>query len=132
MFAREILPLDDTHTWHLMYQVYPIHHGAEPTQDKIPVYDIPLMDERGRHITDFVSGQDMAAWVTQGPIAKRELEKLGESDKGIMGNRSGMSAEGTESLLPWPLFWVSGTFVTPSRSLSMATRSSDLTTSPCK
>lgn len=67
-----------------MYQVYPVPHGAEPTQDKIPVYDIPLMDERGRHITDFVSGQDMAAWVTQGPIAKRELEKLGESDKGII------------------------------------------------
>jgi 5,5'-dehydrodivanillate O-demethylase len=41
------------------------------------------MDERGRHITDFVLGQDMAAWVTQGPIARRELEKLGESDKGI-------------------------------------------------
>jgi 5,5'-dehydrodivanillate O-demethylase oxygenase subunit len=67
-----------------MYQVYPVPHGAEPTQDKIPVYDIPLIDERGRHITDFVSGQDMAAWVTQGPIAKRELEKLGESDKGII------------------------------------------------
>jgi LigXa C-terminal domain like len=26
----------------------------------------------------------MAAWVTQGPIAKRELERLGESDKGII------------------------------------------------
>jgi hypothetical protein len=29
----------------------------------------------------------MAAWVTQGPIAKRELEKLGESDKGIIPYR---------------------------------------------
>jgi 5,5'-dehydrodivanillate O-demethylase len=42
------------------------------------------MDERGRHITDFVLGQDMMAWVTQGRIAKRELEKLGESDTGII------------------------------------------------
>jgi 5,5'-dehydrodivanillate O-demethylase oxygenase subunit len=77
------VPMDDTHTWHLMYQIYPVPPGAEPTQEKIPVYDIPLMDERGRHITDFVLGQDMAAWVTQGPIARRELEKLGGSDKGI-------------------------------------------------
>ena len=53
-------------------------------QARIPVYEIPLQDERGRHITDFVLGQDMMAWVTQGPIAQRHLEKLGESDQGII------------------------------------------------
>jgi 5,5'-dehydrodivanillate O-demethylase len=78
------VPMDDTHTWHAMYQVYPVPPGGEPKQDKIPVYEIPLTDERGRHITDFVLGQDMAAWVTQGPIAKRQLEKLAESDTGII------------------------------------------------
>jgi 5,5'-dehydrodivanillate O-demethylase oxygenase subunit len=81
------VPMDDTHTWHLMYQAYPVPPGAEPTQKQIPVYEIPITDEQGRHITDFVLGQDMAAWVTQGPIAKRELEKLGESDKGIIPYR---------------------------------------------
>src|SRR5262249_16220831 len=40
--------------------------------------------EHGQHITDFVLGQDMMAWVTQGPIAERPLERLGESDKGII------------------------------------------------
>ena len=30
------------------------------------------------------SGQDIMAWITQGPIADRSLEKLGESDKGII------------------------------------------------
>jgi 5,5'-dehydrodivanillate O-demethylase len=30
------------------------------------------------------SGQDIAAWITQGPIADRSQEKLGESDKGII------------------------------------------------
>jgi len=78
------VPMDDTHTWHLMYQVYPIPPGAEEEQAKVPVYEIPLTDERGQHITDFVLGQDMAAWVTQGPIASRQLEKLGESDEGII------------------------------------------------
>ena len=30
------------------------------------------------------SGQDIMAWITQGAIADRSLEKLGESDKGII------------------------------------------------
>ena len=67
-----------------MYQAYPPPPGAEVEQKQIPVYDIPLTDERGRHITDFVLGQDFMAWVTQGPIAQRHLEKLGESDQGII------------------------------------------------
>ena len=46
--------------------------------------DIPMTDEDGRHITDFVLCQDMAAWVTQGPIMERNLERLAESDKGII------------------------------------------------
>ena len=31
-----------------------------------------------------ILGQDMMAWVTQGPIAKREIEHLGKSDFGIV------------------------------------------------
>ena len=76
--------MDYTHTWHVMYQVYPPPPGVAEEQARIPVYEIPLQDERGRHITDFVLGQDMMAWVTQGPIAERPLERLGESDKGII------------------------------------------------
>ena len=45
---------------------------------------VPIKDERGQHITDFVLGQDMMAWVTQGPIAERNLEKLAESDEGVI------------------------------------------------
>jgi len=68
-----------------MYQAYPQPPGAEGTQQEhIPVYEIPLKDEHGQHITDFVLGQDMMAWVTQGPVAERPLERLGESDKGII------------------------------------------------
>jgi 5,5'-dehydrodivanillate O-demethylase len=79
------VPVDDTHTWHVMYQAYPPPPGAEGTPQKtVPVYDIPITDERGKFITDFVLGQDMMAWVTQGPIAFRDQEKLGESDAGII------------------------------------------------
>ena len=78
-------PIDDTHTWHVMYGVYPAPPGeTDYKQGKVPFYDIPMTDENGRHITDFVLGQDMAAWVTQGPTADRSLERLGESDKGII------------------------------------------------
>ena len=78
------VPIDDTHTWHVMYQVLPPPPGANPAQPRIPVYDIPLTDASGEHITDFVLGQDMMAWVTQGPIAERNREKLAESDEGII------------------------------------------------
>lgn len=79
------VPMDDTHTWHVMYQAYPPPPGRErERQETVPVYDIPHTDERGRFITNFVLGQDMMAWVTQGPIAQRNLEKLGESDEGII------------------------------------------------
>ena len=79
------VPMDDTHTWHLMYGVYPPPPGvAEYQQEEIPFYEIPIQDETGRHVTDFVLGQDLMAWVTQGAIADRRQEKLGESDKGII------------------------------------------------
>ena len=79
------VPMDDTHTWHVMYGVYPAPPGARDyKQEQIPVYDIPMKDESGQHITDFVLGQDMMAWVTQGPVAERNLEKLAESDRGVI------------------------------------------------
>jgi len=78
-------PIDDTHTWHVMYGVYPAPPGeTDFKQGKVPSYDIPMTDEDGRPITDFVLCQDMAAWVTQGPLADCHLERLGESDKGVI------------------------------------------------
>lgn len=79
------VPMDDTHTWHLMYGAYPPPPGVENYhQEEVPFYEIPLKDETGRFVTDFVLGQDLMAWVTQGAIADRQEEKLGESDKGII------------------------------------------------
>jgi hypothetical protein len=54
----------------------------------IPSRYVPLYDENGRFVVDIQFNQDYMAWYTQGPIAKRELEKLGKSDEGIILFRS--------------------------------------------
>ncbi|MEK7216108.1 MAG: aromatic ring-hydroxylating dioxygenase subunit alpha, partial [Chloroflexota bacterium] len=77
------VPIDDTHTWHAHYLVY--RPGIPvPPQQAVPVYDIPLRDGNDKFITDFVIGQDHFAWVSQGPIAARDKEHLGQSDVGVI------------------------------------------------
>jgi 5,5'-dehydrodivanillate O-demethylase oxygenase subunit len=80
------VPVDDTHTLHLWYNAYVPPKGADvPAHllNTVHVYDVPYMDENGEFIVDNVDGQDMMAWVTQGPIADRTRENLGSSDKGV-------------------------------------------------
>jgi 5,5'-dehydrodivanillate O-demethylase len=48
------------------------------------VYEVPFRDERGEFLLDFVDGGDIMAWVSQGPIADRTREVLGEWDRGIV------------------------------------------------
>lgn len=79
------VPMDDTRTFHLSYYIYRAAPGhTAPRQEVIPYRYVPLQDERGRWITSFLFNQDYMAWATQGPIANRHLEKLGESDRGII------------------------------------------------
>ncbi|HZT06236.1 MAG TPA: Rieske 2Fe-2S domain-containing protein [Chloroflexota bacterium] len=79
------VPMDDTHTYHITYQVYRAPEGIEaPEQDVIPWFDVPIADERGEPILDYVLAQDMAAWWTQGEITDRSHEKLGTTDSGII------------------------------------------------
>ena len=77
------VPMDDTHTWHLMYRCAAAEPGA-PRQEEVPSYDLPLLDEQGRYRLDVLLVQDFMAWATQGGIADRSVEKLGESDRGII------------------------------------------------
>lgn len=80
------VPVDDEHTMHLWYNAYVPPQGAEVPEHllrKVHVYDVPFKDEHGEFIVDNVDGQDMMAWVTQGPIADRTRENLGSSDKGV-------------------------------------------------
>jgi 5,5'-dehydrodivanillate O-demethylase len=80
------VPVDDTHTLHLWYNAYmPPKDAAVPKHllERVYVYDVPYRDANGEFIVDNIDGQDMMAWVTQGPIADRTRENLGSSDKGV-------------------------------------------------
>lgn len=74
------VPVDDTHTWHLSYQVFVPGqwYDVEP-QKTVPSFNVPI-----EALPDYVLGQDMIAWPAQGEIVDRSQERLGESDKGII------------------------------------------------
>ena len=77
------VPIDDENTWHVWYQTYRPEGGAPP-QGPIPVYEVPLTDEKGEWLRDYVDGQDIVAWITQGRISDRSREHLGRSDLGVI------------------------------------------------
>ena len=79
------IPVDDTHTriWYYTYYAPPAGMTA-PQQDTIPLYDVPIFGENGRNLRNFTIAQDTMAWTTQGPIADRTVERLAESDKGVI------------------------------------------------
>jgi 5,5'-dehydrodivanillate O-demethylase len=75
------VPIDDTHTYHICYQVYAAPPGIEvPRQDVVPWYQPPTVDEKGQPILDYVLAQDALVWYAQGPIADRTKELLGRTD----------------------------------------------------
>ena len=86
------VPIDDTHTMYWWYNIHRMPAGEQaPKQapEDIPLYSVPLpgVNERGLPTWDILdnnSGQDNMAWMSQGPISQRWVEKLGESDKGII------------------------------------------------
>jgi hypothetical protein len=49
--------------------------------------EVPLRDERGEYILDYVLGQDMVAWYEQGELTDRTQEHLYEGDKVIIAYR---------------------------------------------
>ena len=80
------VPIDDTHTRHFTLHTWQAAPGTEaPRQDVVPSRQFDVRDDKGNymHLGVFFS-QDYLVWSTQGPIAHRELEKLGESDKGVI------------------------------------------------
>lgn len=75
------VPIDDTHTYHICYQVYaaPPFVEVEP-QVSVPWYEPPTTDEKGKPILDYVLAQDALVWTAQGEIVDRSLEVLGRTD----------------------------------------------------
>jgi len=75
------VPMDDTHTYHICYQVYSAPDEIDvPAQPYVPYYEPPLRDEAGRPILDFVFAQDALAWQAQGELTDRTKEHLARTD----------------------------------------------------
>jgi len=83
-FFQIRVPIDDENTWHVWYQTYQPHPGEQVDQAVVPAYEVPLVDSRGRYLRDYVDGQDITAWVTQGKRNDRSREHLGTSDMGVI------------------------------------------------
>jgi 5,5'-dehydrodivanillate O-demethylase len=81
------VPIDDTHTWALFYTVH-APEGAELPGDLPCVdYEYKWVDDNDNFIVDFIEGQDIMAWVSQGRVADRTNEKLTKSDVGVVACR---------------------------------------------
>jgi 5,5'-dehydrodivanillate O-demethylase len=78
------VPVDDVTTHHYYYTAHRPREGhVAKQQDSIPLYDIPLYRPDGTFAFEVTEVQDMAIWVSQGPIVDRTKEKLARGDSGI-------------------------------------------------
>jgi 5,5'-dehydrodivanillate O-demethylase len=80
------VPMDDEHTRHFTVHTWQAAPGTvAPEQDVVPARYVEVVDDKGRYLSlDVFFSQDYMVWASQGPVARRELEKLGESDRGVI------------------------------------------------
>jgi 5,5'-dehydrodivanillate O-demethylase len=79
------VPIDDTTTWALFYaNHHPAGLSEYPDQVYPTDYEYEWIDENGNFIVDYIEGQDVMAWVTQGDITDRSAEHIGKSDIGVV------------------------------------------------
>jgi 5,5'-dehydrodivanillate O-demethylase len=78
------VPIDDTTTWFILYSTHKPPGVELPRQERFPAYDVPWLDAAGNHRVDYVEGQDIMAWVTQGATPDRTHEHLGKGDTGVI------------------------------------------------
>ena len=79
------VPIDDTNTYHINYGCYIAPDQIKaPQQDVIPWYEVPLFDDKGKPLLDFVLAQDAHAWISQGPVTDRTRQHLGRTDVPII------------------------------------------------
>jgi 5,5'-dehydrodivanillate O-demethylase len=83
------VPIDDTHTSHFVLDIYCAPEGVEFNQPlPVPHYTLPIEDEEGNPILDYILSQDMVAWWSQGEITDRSREHLGATDLAIIDFRN--------------------------------------------
>lgn len=79
------VPMDDVTTRHYNYTIYVAPGGVTPPEQQgVPHYHVPMTDENGKPILDFVVAQDLIAWAAQGPVSDRSKEHLGGTDAAII------------------------------------------------
>jgi len=81
------VPRDDDETWVAFYTCHAPDGLPASTAGTIVDYELPWRRDDGSYITDYIEGQDIMAWVTQGRIADRSTEHLAVSDAGIIALR---------------------------------------------
>lgn len=88
VFQMQIrVPIDDTHTWVLFYTVHAPDGAPVAEQDYAVEYEYEWRDANGNHIVDYIEGQDVMVWVTQGAVADRTTENITKSDVGVLAVR---------------------------------------------
>lgn len=80
------VPMDDTHTYHIWYSCFVATDDDVEIPEDYPIsyYEVPLRDDNGRFVVDYIDGQDMMAWVSQGETTDRTIERLGTTDRGVI------------------------------------------------
>jgi 5,5'-dehydrodivanillate O-demethylase len=79
------VPIDDENTLSVVWKYIRVPKEKEPyVQKLIPTWHGPVKDSQGNWINTGLTNQDFVAWIGQGVIADRSLEKLSASDQGIV------------------------------------------------
>ena len=78
------VPIDDTHTDHLVLSHKFLKPGEVTNEGNVPFEEVSAYYEDGRLRDDYVRGQDQTAWVIQGAIMDRTTERLGVTDVGLI------------------------------------------------
>ncbi|MPZ13844.1 MAG: Rieske 2Fe-2S domain-containing protein [Chloroflexi bacterium] len=82
------VPVDDTHTWHIIYMTYTPKSSIDvPDPEVVPYFEAPFADERGEPLFDYITAQDHMAWWSQGDITDRTKEHLAYTDMAVVGYR---------------------------------------------
>jgi 5,5'-dehydrodivanillate O-demethylase len=86
--------VDDENTLHISLYSWGAAPGrSAPVQAAPPYRNVRVKDEHDNWVTDKIFNQDYMAWITQGPVAQRHLERLGASDTGIILFRQQLERE---------------------------------------
>ena len=78
-------PIDDHNTQIYQFRFAPTKDGSPAPQiGEPPVEFVRAKNDDGEFHLEHFASQDQMAWETQGPIADRSKEHLGESDRGVI------------------------------------------------